>query len=593
MIDYTHNFNKDSTIIINVPGKINLDNMLNNTLRLEVDYNSFAEEILNKIKSNNEELFNECTNCITYNEDKIIENCIYIPYYVNEQIIWYKALSENNSINFSMIKNIVEIYKNNILIQTKDIGYSKKIQFSLNDGNYTFRFKIFTVDEEEIYSNDVQVSLKTNYYSFNDKQTEDVGIIFNENEGNFKLILSANSKKLYSFKITDIISNNDSIFDFSYYNSADNKEITKGKIGAEIQLLNDKQIEEIIKNPSQEQLIKPEFVFDIKEILTTNHTKDDIGIIKIPTIQSKLRDTYSKYYDLKCDVSQSYTVDIDKTDDFLITDKFISEPLFYKSIIDKPFKKIELIDNDNNSVEYFLEKISEDIHIIYFNPFRNKEYFLKIDEHVEHITYKKSYESFKVIYNQSIKTDKSFYFGDLMIKGTGIYEVTITFEDYQKKTFNIKGTNKECKFLEDERVKINNRILSLEINNEFEEIINMICPLKNNRINYSYFKKNNQDFVYIAKEVTNFNIKDIPLNKLNNINLNNKYIFKDNELIEVPNGSIYLEDINKTDIIFTDIETWTKENTISDKQVLQTKIKDDYFADNIVDSTVEVKYENK
>lgn len=591
-MNYHRNKNIIPEIVLNIPGTIVIDNKPNKIIKFEIDYNLFTKEQLEKIKNGFELEFANSTKCITYNgkNNYSMENLTYIPIEEDEYI---KIKTENNMINFKMIKKNIIIFKDDKKILTTEINHSKQVSLNLADGIYKMKTYIYTIKNELICESEIKLLMITNYYQINDQSSNTSNIVFNENEGNFKLILSANSKKLYSFKITDIISNNDSIFDFSYYNSADNKEITKGKIGAEIQLLNDKQIEEIIKNPSQEQLIKPEFVFDIKEILTTNHTKDDIGIIKIPTIQSKLRDTYSKYYDLKCDVSQSYTVDIDKTDDFLITDKFISEPLFYKSIIDKPFKKIELIDNDNNSVEYFLEKISEDIHIIYFNPFRNKEYFLKIDEHVEHITYKKSYESFKVIYNQSIKTDKSFYFGDLMIKGTGIYEVTITFEDYQKKTFNIKGTNKECKFLEDERVKINNRILSLEINNEFEEIINMICPLKNNRINYSYFKKNNQDFVYIAKEVTNFNIKDIPLNKLNNINLNNKYIFKDNELIEVPNGSIYLEDINKTDIIFTDIETWTKENTISDKQVLQTKIKDDYFADNIVDSTVEVKYENK
>ena len=358
-------------------------------------------------------------------------------------------------------------------------------------------------------------------------------------------------------------------------------------------MLNDKQIEEIINNPSQEKLIKPEFVFDIKEIFTTKHSEDDIGVIKIPTIKSKLRDTGSMYCDLKCDVSQNYVVDIDKTEDFLITDKFSSEPLFYKFMIHCPFKEFKLLDDLNRPVEYILDSITDSLHTVYFNPLRNRHYYAYIDNYVELVQFKKSYESFKIYYNKNIESEKPFYYGDMMILGDGVYNVTLTFEDYNKKTFTIKGIDKECKFLEDERIKIDNNIISVVVDREFKEMINMICPLKNNRTNYSFFKKNNQDFVYLAKEVKDFELEDISDNAVSNVILGNRYILKDGKLEVVPNGPIYLEEIKKTDIVFTDIETWIKENTIGENLKLYTGIKDDYFKENIVDNNMEVIYENK
>lgn len=593
MLDYTCNFNKESTVILNIPGKITIDNTLNNKLLLEVDYNSFSEDILNKIKKDREELFETSTNCVTYNTDKKAERNIYIRYFVDGEKKWYKVLSENNSINFSMIKNKVYILKNGNLIESKNLEYSKMINFSLNDGVYIFRINTYTLDDELINTNDIQVILKKNYYSFNSNNFETIKIPFGKDEGDFSLELEANSKKLYSFKVTDIKSENDSVFEFTYYNADSNEKLTKGQIGSDLHLLNDKQIEEIIKNPIQEQLIKPEFVFDIKEIFTTKHSKDDIGIIKIPTIKSKLRDTGSMYYDLKCDVTQNYVVDIDKTKDFLITDKFSSEPLFYKFMIHCPFKEFKLLDNLNKPVEYILESITDNLHIVYFNPLRNKHYYAHLDNYIELIQYKKSYESFKIYYDKNIENSEPFYFGDLMVIGEGTYNVTIVFEDYNKKTFTIKGIDKECKFLEDERIKIDNNIIGITIDKEFKEFINMICPLKNNRTNYSFFKKNNKDFVYIAKEVNEFKLEEIPNSSLSNITIGNKYIYINGILEEVLNGPIYLEEIKKADIVFTDIETWVKENTIGENTKLYTEIKDDYFNSNVVSSNMEVIYEDK
>lgn len=595
-MNYNRYDNNIPELVLNVPGSIFLENKKVLKIRFEIDYNSFNEEELNKIIKDKKPQFNTSTLCITYNgkNNYKMENATYIP--IEDDLGNKKYLSiktENNSINFRMIKKNIEVFKGKELILSTDINHNKIIEFNLEDGNYIFKCNIYNIESEFIKSNKINVNLKTNYYKMYDDKSKASEIVFNKNEGDFKLILAANTKKLYSFKINNIISNNESIFDFYYFNANDNSSATKGKIGSEFNLLNDKQIEEIVKNPSQEKIIKPKFVFDIKEIFTTKHSEDDIGIVKIPTIKSKLRDTYSRYYDLKCDVSQNYVVDIDKTDDFLITDKFSNEPLFYKFMIHCSFKEFKLLDNYNNSVDYILESITDKLHIVYFNPLRNKHYYAYIDDCVELVTFKKSYESFKILYDRNIEDSEPFYYGDMMVLGDGTYNVTITFEDYNKKTFTIKGIDKECKFLEDERVKIDNKVISVVVDREFKKMINMICPLKNNRTNYSFFKKSNQDFVYLAKEVNDFNLNDIPESTIVNIILGNKYIYKDGVLEEIPNGPIYLEDIKKTDIVFTDIETWIKENTIAENLRLYTGTKDDYFKENIVDNNMEVIYENK
>ena len=590
------NYNRDKNIVpeivLNIPGIIIIDNKPNKNIKFEVDYNLFTKEQIDKIKKGFELEFANATKCITYNgkNNYIMENLTYIPIEEDEYI---KIKTENNMINFRMIKKNIDIFKDDEKILTTEINHNKNLNLSLADGVYKMITHIYTVENELLFSSEIKLVLITNYYQINDQTSDTSSIKFNKDEGNFEIKLSANSKKLYSFKITDIVSENDSIFDFSYFNSKDNSPAIKGKIGSEFNLLNDKQIEEIIKNPSQEQLIKPEFVFDIKEIFTTKHSKDDIGIIKIPTIKSKLRDTGSMYYNLKCDVTQNYVVDIDKTNDFLITDKFSSEPLFYKFMIHCPFKEFKLLDNSNKPVEYILESITDNLHIVYFNPLRNKYYYAHLDNYIELIQYKKSYESFKIYYDKNIENSEPFYFGDLMVIGEGTYNVTIVFEDYNKKTFTIKGIDKECNFLEDERIKIDNNIIGITIDKEFKEFINMICPLKNNRTNYSFFKKNNKDFVYIAKEVNEFKLEEIPNSSLSNITIGNKYIYKNGILEEVLNGPIYLEEIKKTDIVFTDIETWVKENTIGENTKLYTRIKDDYFNSNVVSSNMEVIYEDK
>lgn len=596
MLNYTNFFEKTPTVVLNIPGKIVIENKGNNSLNFEVDYNAFPKEVLEKIKYGREEVFAETTNCVTYDEDKNKQKYLMVMINNDGKKEWYKALSENNTMNFSMIRNKVDILKNNIVIKSINVSYAKQFAFSLGDGNYIFRVSTYNIEGDLVFTNDIIVELKTNYYSLNSTKSENIRIPFDKKEGNFELILATNSKKLYGFKVVDIISENDNIFEFSYYNSNGYSKNISGKIGSEFDLINERQTEEIIKNPIQEKLVKPSFVFDIKELFTTKHSDDDIGVIKFATIRDKIKDTYFSYCNLKCDVTQNYTVDFPKTDDLLITDKFKNYPLFYKFLIDIPFENLKIIDSDNIEITDFItEKISENINIIYFNPLRNKEYYYILDNNPPLlIQYKKTIDSYKMVFDKNeIKLENPVYFGDLMLKGNGTYEVEIQFADYNIKTFELKATDKKFEYLEDERVKINKELISISVKTkEPVEIINMICNLKNNRYSYSYFKNNFKDFVYIANPVGKQNIDEIPDTELYKLNINKKYIFRNNILKEVENGPLYLEPIQKQDVIFTDIEEWSKEYSIDETEIVETSIDDKFFLENVINPARVIKNEN-
>ena len=602
MINYSIYNSRVPEIVLNIPGIITIDNKKLLNIIFEIDYDSFSKDELDKIILNNNEEFNHKTNCETYIEKKLI-NKVFIPINLNGEKKYLKIKTENNTINFSMIKFKIEIIKNEKIIFEDKINHSKNRTFSLSDGDYTLKVYIYNINDELIKINYISLKLKTNYDKIFSFEFEPMYINFNEQEGNFKLLLSTNSKKLYSFKIFEIENKNDNIFEFYFYNLSGNDKKETGKIGAEFYLLNDRQIEEVLKEPKLEDFITPKFAFEIKEMFSTTRSNNDIGVVRFPTIKQKIKDSYLSYYDLNCDVTQNYSVDFDTPDELLVTDKFNNYPLFYKFFIDTPFDSLKIIDSDNKEItDFIIENISEEVHIVYFNPLRNKEYYYILDNDPPlHIRYKRSIESYKMIFDKELEFHKNklefeypMYFGDLMLKGDGEYDIEIQLHDYTKKNFKLKATNKSFDFLEDERIKINNKIKTLEIKTKDKVIaISMLCNFKHNRFNYSFFKSNFKDFVYIAQPVGEININDIPDTELSKFNINKKYIFKNGLIEEVHNGPLYLEDIKKTDIVFTDIEEWLKEQTIDNIEIIKTDIKDKFFLDNILNPVREVKYEDK
>lgn len=598
-----YNYNtKTSTIVVNIPGTINIDNKKNNYLKLEVDYNSFTEEQLENIIKNKEELFNEVTNCITYNEDKEEIKGFYIPIIVDYNKEFKNILTENNFINFSLIKNTIEIYKKERLIDTIKSDFTKTISFSLEDGEYIFKINIHNTEDEFIYSNEIKVFLKTNYYKLDDNKNKDITIDFDEKQGDFSLKLTADSSRLYRFVIDDIETKNDKIIDFTFYNEENNDILQRGKIGSIFNFLSEKQIEEIEKNPELENYIKGKFIFNIQELLSPTHSDSDIGIIRLPTMRSKLYDNLNYYYDLKCNIEDSKNINFGKEENILITDKFNKTPLFYKFIINKPFNEMKIFDINNNIVDnYIIEKIIENISIVYFQPLRDIQYFYKLDddETIYNITYKSNKYPFimeltKEFYNEY----KPLYFSDIVLKSEDKeLEFEIIFDDYTTRNIKLKSTKEDCIYLENERVKINKKVIGFKCTSEKEfKIYNMIGNVKNNRTDLIFFKNNINDFVYLSKEYNTVELNEIPEEEIAKMKIGNRYIYSDDKIIEVNNGPLELKDLELKDIVFTDIEEYKTEEGIAITDSYSIKgnnYNNNFFDKNVKETSMEAIYEDK
>lgn len=597
-----YNYNtKTSVVVINIPGRINIDNKKNNNLKLEVDYNNFSEEQLKKIKNNKEELFNNVTNCITYNENKEKIKGFYIPILVNNSKEFKCILTDNNYINFSMIKNIIEIYKKDRLIDTIKSEFTKTISFNLEDGEYIFKFYIYNTEDEFICSNEIEVILKTNYYKLDNNKSKEIIIDFNEKQGDFSLKLSADSSRLYRFVIDDIETKNDKIIDFTFYNEENNDIIQRGKIGSIFSFLSEKQIEEIEKNPELENYVKGTFVFNIQELLSPIPSENDIGIIRLPTMRSKLHDNLNYYYDLKCNIEDNKNINFSKDENILITDKFNKTPLFYKFIINKYLEKIKIFDIKNNIVDnYIIEKITDNIYIVYFQPLRDTQYFYKIDdkETIYNIKYKNNkYPFIMEITKNFYDEENPIYFSDIVLKSEDKeLEFEIIFDDYLTKNIKLKSTKENCTYLENERVKINKKVIGFKCISEKEfKIFNMIGNVKNNRTDLIFFKNNINDFVYIAKEYNTVILNNIPDEEIAKMKIGNKYIYID-KMIEVNNGPLELKDLELKDIIFTDIEEYKTEEGIAitdSYSIKENNYNNDFFDKNVKETSMEAIYENK
>lgn len=597
---YSYN-TKTSIIVVNVPGSINIDNKKNNSLKLEVDYNNFSEEQLEKIKKDKEELFNNVTNCITYNENKEKIKGFYIPILVNNNKEFKCILTDNNYINFSMIKNVVEIYKKDRLVDTIKNEFTKLISFNLEDGEYIFKFYIYNTEDEFICSNEIEVILKTNYYKLDDNKSKEIIIDFNEEQGDFNLKLSADSSRLYRFVIDDIETKNNKIIDFTFYNEENNDTIQRGKIGSIFNFLSEKQIDEIEENPELENYIEGKFIFNIQELLSPNPSENDIGIIRLPTMRNKLYDNLNYYYDLKCNIEDNKNINFPKNENILITDKFNKTPLFYKFIINKKFEKINIFDINNNVIDnYIYEKINENIIIVYFQPLRNTQYFYKLDDNetIYRIKYKDNKYPFVMKINSNFYNEENpIYFSDIILKSDDKeLEFEIIFDDYLTRNIKLRSTKEDCIYLESERIKINKKVIGFKCISEKKfEIYNMIGNVKNNRTDLIFFKNNINDFVYIAKEYNTINLNEIPEEEIAKMKIGKKYIYS-NKMIEINNGPLELKDLELKDIVFTDIEEYKTEEGIAitdSYSIKENNYNNNFFSKNIKETSMEAIYENK
>lgn len=600
MINYGYNYSGNVSIVINKNGFIIIENQHNNDVKLEIDYNCFDENIINEIKKDNEEEFEKITNCKTLFSNNSIKNCIIIPFIEDEEKKWLEIISENNSINFSFIYYNFEIIRNNNVIMSKYGSFSKKINFNISDGEYIFKFEIFDLHGNKISENFINVVIISNNFDISNGSNEDIYVNLTNND-DFKIKLSANSKKLYSFEIDDIITTDNKIIDFSFYNTDTNDKLQRGKIGSVFSLLNNKEIEELEKYPELDNNINKKFVFDIQELLSEKSNYNDIGVIRLPTLRSKFKDNFNYYYDLKCYIEDVKNINIPKENNILITDKFKQTPLFYKFIINKKIDDIYIYDENNKEIDnYIIEQISDSINIVYFQPVRNILYFYKIngEDTIYNIDYKDNKLPFSMKINKNYYNEnKPIFLSDIILKSEEKeLEFEIVFEDHEVKNIILTSTSGECVYLENERVKINKKVIGIKCLSENNfELINMIGNVKNNRTDLIFLKSNTTDFVYYAKEFKTVDLNSIPDDEIAKMKIGKKYIFENSKISEVNNGPLELEDIKLSEIVFTDIDEYKTEGGVAvtdSYSTLNNDNLDEFFNKNVKEVSMEVINEN-
>lgn len=562
--------NKNPELIINEPGILVYDNRNNFILNFEVNYNSFSQEQLSKVIKSLDKEFADATNTSSLVNDNLVEGS-FITLIENNSRYYKNIKTESSSLNFKFIKYSLRFFKENIEVLFLDFTHSKSTTpLKLSDGDYKIEVEITNTDGEVVLRNEITLILKTNYYSMSDNKSGVNKIIFDKNEGDFSLEISPKSNKHYCFSITDIKSNNENIFYFNYYNKNDNVPAAAGKIGSEIKILNDKQIEEYEKNPELVGDIEGEFIFNISEIFTTTNNDNSIGRIRIPTLKEKVVDNKMAYSNLKCDVANNYETTIKLNNKLLITDQFKNEPLFYKFLVEDDIKDFSIVSEDDINIEnYKIKELTKGLNVVYFSPKRGKKYYYKNNDNPYYlIESKKLYEPFyySILANSNISFDEATYFDNIILKSTtrdDSVDLTIVYEDWDKKEIkNVKIFKSDTipSFLPDYRIKIDNNIRSIKINNSDNlEIVNFISNCKIVSGNLVYYKESAKDFVYYADEVENVDINTIDEFEFLNMVVGERYTVSSGKIIKCIDGPFTLTKILNSDIVFTDVDEYSYE----------------------------------
>ena len=586
MLNYSLFKNKIPEIIVNIPGEIICDNKQSLNFNLEIDYNKFDALKIEKITKELKEEFKEKTSTSTIIDGKKFDGT-YVPIINNNKKEYYKIRTENSLKNFKFIKIKVEILSKEKLLHTIETSHSKSLRnIRLDDGDYNFKFYIYNTDSELIKTSDTRVLLKTNSYSLKNNVSGNNEIVFDKNEGDFRIKIAPKSNRYYTFEVTDIISINDNIFEVKIWEKNSNSKATIGKVGAELKILSDTQIKEYEEKSYLADEIEGKFLFNVREILTSEEKENSLARIRIPTLKSKIKDNLKKYNNVKCDVTQGYETTVKYNEKLLITDKFKNEPLFYKFIVDESIEDFVIKDENGNDIKnYIIDKLSKDLNVIYFSPKKNINYYYKNKDYpYTTISYKKSYESFIVEFENECNLGEGFYFDNLIIKSKEEkpVDIKVTFSDYTEKEISkciSVSSGTDMRFLPNDRMKVSKDIRNIEFKDKDISIVNMICNSKKIKDKLVFFKENIKNFVFYGEENEDTNVSDIPESEYNKLKLDKEFILLGNKLIECTGGNYYLEEIKKTDIVYTDSEEYFDESIATNLNPIKA-INDEFYNKN-------------
>lgn len=586
---------RNPAVLLNDNGILVYDNKNNFRINFEIDYNLFSEEQMRMIIGDLQEEFEAVTTIDSMNNGEIT-NGAFIGVLVDNNKKYLNIKTESSNINFRFIKHKVTIYSNTVADYNKVIEFEEthsKItdNIKLPDGDYVMRMEIFNTNGELISESYIELILKTNYYSMDDNKTSSNVIIFDKNEGNFEIEISPKSNRYYTFMLNDIISKNDDIFYFDFYNKNNDSERQSGKIGSEFKLLNDEEIEEYEKTPEILNEIRGEFIFNITKVLSSVKNSNTIGVIRIPTIKEKIFDNMNRYFNVKCDISSNYESIVNLDEATLITDKFKGEPLFYTFLINEKIKDLKIINSKDEIIEnFFIKKLDDEVNIIYFSKKRNENYYyINNEEPPVLIKDKKTFEPY--LYCEDVKAGITYeeptYYDNLIVYSEGEsaeVELTIVFGDYSKKTVNNFVVNKFIempKFLPDSRLKLNKKIRSINVKGaENLKIINFISNCKNLNGDLIYYKEDQKDFVYSAEEIDKIDLENLEETLFYRMRVGDKFVIKNNSVLKCYDGPLVLVPIINSDIVFTDIDEYFEEDRILGVNPLAVNKEDEFYNQN-------------
>lgn len=281
-------------------------------------------------------------------------------------------------------------------------------------------------------------------------------------------------------------------------------------------------------------------------VLETNYSLNADYKINIPFINDYINYSDKQYSNIYIEDSDDLSIERDFSDDILITDKFLIEPLFYKFYL--PYNNLEsfkLYDNNNNDILY-LSKPFKDGYIIYFNKYNNKKYFYNIEnEKYKYLEPIKSYENIEINYyfddNNIINFSSLQKIESFKLKSSAYINGNINIYLYntiQGLTYRIQITSNELNTKFDLGIEVDKIYIETTENNHtgfifIEESGDSI--VSNDRI--TFFKEKREDTIYISHIVPDINLNNLDFSK---IKINTKYLLKNNKIIISDEGNFYI-----------------------------------------------------